>query len=128
MNIKHKIVLLSLLVVCVGLTPPLPKVNHKSSLVERGAGAKSLLSKLVIQHTNAPITNVVVSWTWIGDTNNYASNVVFNVRSKTNNFSWKLETSTTNMAYTNKIDKTLMSKFFEISASNKVTHLESKYL
>jgi hypothetical protein len=117
--------------------PPMPTVvpmhrNHKSAAVERGAGAKALAPapKAVVPPT--PV--LVLAWTWLPDTGNPASNIVFLVRSATvikpcaPTRAWPIVGTTTALRWTNTINKSASGLvLFSVTASNQVSYCESGF-
>lgn len=116
--------------------PPMPKLAKTRKPITQttqGAGAASLIAPRVV--VPPPKTNyIVLSWTWKTNAMNMDRNdIVFVVRSlKTNQFvkpslSWPVVVLTTNMAWTNVVDKSAQCVWHVVTASNKLTHYESDW-
>lgn len=123
---------------CNPPSPPLPPMMAKATkkrgaaFPTQGSGSESLLAPKVVIPP-AKTNYVVLRWSWSPDEYNWRSNIVFVVRSvSTNQFaapnmSWPVVGTTTNLAWTNIVDRLVRCRWFAVTASNKLNHLESSW-
>lgn len=115
-------------ILAVAAMPPAPPVKVRHKAVDTRKGAQLLITKAAPAKPNAVLPmGKTLRWNWTTNIDNPWSQVVFLIKSNSvpvaSSRNWPVVATTTTNSWPFTVIKSNSSAFFDVAASNKVTHL-----